>query len=164
MPAYRLYLNVGLTKWIDMSTPTDASDAPDEIVFADSPFNDGSQTEAEQAGLRLLLDITAMGDAVRPLVTDYLKWGRVTIDLAPTIPLGVAVTGGGTGSGGYATSRSLTAMNQVSALFSSVSSPSAQVDGGQSVLFRRLDPVVSLTGDGLSIETFPAGWSGPVLL
>ena len=164
MPAYRLYLNVGLTEWIDMSTPTDASDAPDEIVFADSPFNDGSQTEAEQAGLRLLLDLTALGNAERPLLTDYLKWGRVTIDLAPTIPLGVAVTGGGTGSGGYATSRSLTAMNQISSLLSGVSVPGAQVAGGQSVVFRRVDPAVTLTGEGVTVETFPVGWSGPDLL
>jgi hypothetical protein len=164
MPAYRLYLNVGLTKWIDMSTPTDASDAPDEIVFADSPFNDGSQTEAEQAGLRLLLDLTDLGNAERPLVTDYLKWGRVRIDDAPTIPLGVAVVGGGTGSGSYATSRSLTAMNQINSLLSGVSVPGAQVAGGQSVVFRRVDPAVALTGEGVTVETFPAGWSGPVLL
>lgn len=162
MPTYRMYLDAGLTEWIEFTTPTNAAEVPEINLDSATRFTSGTYTDDELNALQMYQAIAVLPDGIRPLVTDYGKWVRTMIRWDPSIDYSIAVTGGGTALGSYTCMRPRNVATTIAATLGVLGVPNAVSADGQCVYYRN-DPATVWTSAQEITCTMPAGWSGPVL-
>jgi hypothetical protein len=164
VPTYRLYLNGVQTQWIDFTTAIDASEAPDIDSSNATMFQDGSFTTDDLTSYQMMQRLAVLPDITRPLVTDYGKWGIATISFTPTIDYTVSVSGGGSSAGTYTCTRPVSAIGNLVTSLNVLGIDNTLSTDGTSVLFKALDPDITITGGEMTVSTIPLAWSGPVLI
>lgn len=158
VPTYRLLTNALGSQYIDLITATDATEVPTFDFDNYTDMQNGTTTDADKIGVRMLIAIAALPNATRPLVTDYLAWGMINVpytsDAEYVIDNGTSITDY------YPTARTAEAIALIQANLLVLGLTNAQ--NGPSEI---LSDVTSLTvGGTLTLTNFPGDWSGPTLI
>lgn len=161
MPDYRFYTNAGLTQYIVLTTATDATEVPTVDYDNYTDLQDGTLSDDDRTALRILLQTIALPDGTRPLVTDYADWGTIDVAFVSAIPFELSITGGSSSVGSYVANRIAGAVSTVQTVLGALGKVNTTLSGGQTII-ADVASLNVITGD-ITITTYPADWSGPVL-
>lgn len=163
MPTYRMYLDVGLTQWIDFNTAVDASEVPTIDLSGATMFLNGTYSDEEWKALQMFQKIAALPGGTRPLITDYGYWSMVELPWSPSISYTVAVVGGGSAAGVYLCQYSPTAIASLATSLDMLGVTNAIGQNGRVIYYRSANPTVTITDAQATVTSKPAGWSNPAL-
>lgn len=163
MPTYRMYIDAGLTQWIDFITLVDASEVPTIDLSGATMFQDGTYTDADLKALQMYQSIAVLPLGSRPLVTDYGLWSMLEIPWNPTVNYSIAVAGGGTTVGSYTCQRTSTTLQNFVTSLDLLGVMNGISQNGQAVFYRSSTPAVTIADSQGTVTSKPAVWSGPSL-
>lgn len=158
-----MYIDVGLTQWIDFVTAVDASESPTLDLSGATMFQDGSYSAADFKALQMYQRIAVLPLGSRPLVTDYGLWSMAEVSWSISATYTIAVAGGGSTVGLFPCTRSTTALTNLRDSFDLLGVMNGLDPNGQALYYRSTTPNITITSSDITVTNKPDAWTGPAL-